>query len=333
MQWGVMYRLIFLLAFGVSVAPANGVIGQTVSERGEKNKNDGLIHSMGQPPKILPYGGVSLGTFGSDNDFAGYGSFGVYKDIINPALSAVGFSIEGYVGGRTEELDGGFRALIGSRVLRIGGGIDYNLREKNWNAIFYFSHPLRRGGLFGRGSELRIDWIPSRGNSFNFGFTVPLFQPYVGKTRPRKDHASLKRGKLPSVRLPDAEPTLSDAMGNIRSTAFAINRLTTPFLDQKAFTSKGAQEAYERRIKALGALLSEGRTVEKLVRDYHDHVEHAFSLAASGRALGEEVSTALGCEVASEAKRILLDDVIFPYNRLLGQRKKRIRRWPSPLGR
>jgi hypothetical protein len=46
--------------------------------------------------------------------------------------------------------------LIGSRVLRIGGGIDYNLREKHWNAIFYFSHPLRRGGLFGRGSEFPI---------------------------------------------------------------------------------------------------------------------------------------------------------------------------------
>ncbi len=181
--------LVSLLAFGVAIVSANITSAQTLLSEDEEKNQSQLIYSMGQPLKILPYGGVSLGTFGSDNDFAGYGSFGLYKDLVNPALNAVGFSLEGYVGGRTEEVDGGFRALIGSRILRIGGGVDYNFREKSWNGILYFSHPLRRGGLFGKGSEFRVDWLPGRGHSFNFGFTMPLFQPHIGKTRPPKDHA------------------------------------------------------------------------------------------------------------------------------------------------
>ena len=116
--------IIFLLGFCMSCAATNTAIGQAATSEGDEVRRLEPIHSMGQPLKVLPYGGLSLGTFGSDHDFAGYGSFGIYKDIVNPALSAVGFSLEGYVGGRTEELDGGFRALIGSRILRIGGGID-----------------------------------------------------------------------------------------------------------------------------------------------------------------------------------------------------------------
>lgn len=308
-----------LLMLCLLAALENAAYGQ----EGDDESHQEWVHSMGQPLKVLPYGGLSAGTFGSDKDFAGYGSFGIYKDIVNPALSAVGFSLEGYVGGRTQELDGGFRALIGSRVLRIGGGIDYNLREKNWNAIFYFSHPLRRGGLFGRGSEFRVDWIPSRGNALNFGFTMPLFQPHVGTTRPPKDHVNLKRHKLSDAPHEATDPSLNEALANIRRTAQSINRLTTPFLDQRAFTSSGAIDAFERRINALKSPLSDGRTLEDLIRDYHQELEQAFSIAAANEPTSSGMSTAHGREIASEAKHILLDSVILPYNRLLGQKKKK----------
>ena len=58
------------------------------------------------------------------------------------------------------------------------------------------------------------------------------------------------------------------------------------------------------------------------VEAYHRELERAFSIAASGRPLRLGASTALGIRVSERAREILLDQVLLPYNRLLGQKKK-----------
>ena len=298
----------FLMASAM-MGVASGATAQTTPP-----EEGGLVHSMGHPPKIAPFGGLSVGIVGSEDgdDVVGYGTLGVYKDLVNPALRVLGVSLEGYAGIRAEQLDGGLRAIIRSPVLRIGGGIDYNIRDEEWNGVFTFSHPLRRGGLIGNGSELRFDWISGRSGSFNLGVTLPLFQPHIDETRPRKDHVSLRRERLPaSAHSPD--PALMAALENVRDTALWIGKLTTPFVDDKAFTSSGAQDAYRRHLDKLEAHLAGGRVVEDDVRAYHEQLERAFDLATPGR----------GEEMAREAKRRVLNEVVLPYNRLLGQAKKK----------
>ena len=51
--------------------------------------------------------------------------------------------------------------------------------------ILRFEDPILRGGFFRTGSQMRFEWLPGRHHSYYFGLTVPLFQPWAGKTRPR----------------------------------------------------------------------------------------------------------------------------------------------------
>jgi hypothetical protein len=50
-------------------------------------------------------------------------------------------------------------------------------------------------------------------------------------------------------------------------------------------------------------------------------MERAFSMAAAGRDLPPGTATALGIRAWEQARGIILDEVLFPYNRLLGQKK------------
>jgi hypothetical protein len=57
------------------------------------------------------------------------------------------------------------------------------------------------------------------------------------------------------------------------------------------------------------------------VRDYHAAMDRAFSIAVSGESLPAGQSTALGRRVAQQAREVILEQVLLPYNRLLGQKK------------
>ena len=71
-----------------------------------------------------------------------------------------------------------------------------------------------------------------------------------------------------------------------------------------------------------GTLYRGRRTVEDEVRAYHREMERAFSAVTSGEALPIGASTPLGVEVWGKARAVILDQLILPYNRLLGQKKK-----------
>jgi hypothetical protein len=67
-------------------------------------------------------------------------------------------------------------------------------------------------------------------------------------------------------------------------------------------------------------LAGDERTSLDVIAAYHDELHHAFSIALSGcqSACG---TTAEGREAARGARAVLLNGVLFPYNRLLGQQK------------
>ena len=57
--------------------------------------------------------------------------------------------------------------------------------RSNADSILACTPYFRRGGLFGTGGNFRIEWIPGRDHSLNFGFQVPL-EPHMGSTRPAR---------------------------------------------------------------------------------------------------------------------------------------------------
>jgi hypothetical protein len=81
-------------------------------------------------------------------------------------------------------VNGGVRALAELRGLFLKAGVDYDFQRDDASFILSLTVPLRRGGILGHGTHLRVDWLPGRGNSWNFGLQVPL-EPHMGQTRPR----------------------------------------------------------------------------------------------------------------------------------------------------
>ena len=126
-------------------------------------------------------------------------SYGVYQAFnkppiaaLNPLLGVIGGTLEGYgtVGGLR---DAGVRAMATSRLFATSVGADWDLAHARVNPIVSWQGAIRRGGILGHGSMLRVDWIPAREQTLRVGVTAPMFDPLAGRTRP---HAT-------TVRIPD----------------------------------------------------------------------------------------------------------------------------------
>jgi hypothetical protein len=289
---------------------------------------------MGQPPFVMPYAGLAAGAYrpddSSDIEPTGSLTLGLFKNISSP-ITSIGVAGEGYVGARGAEIDGGVRGLIALRPLRIALGIDYNIRDNAPDLILTFLHPLRRGGLFGLGGRLRIDWLPTRGQTFQLGLSFPLWQPWMGRTRPRTDHVALSVPKQPPLRFASTDAALDEVLANVEHAADWINRFTTPFFDPAGGSREDSLERFADRVERFKAHMAErdalhpkGHLYPEEIRVYHAELERAFTLAVSNGATGRRPgeTTAQGREIAARARGILLDELIFPYNLLLGRIKK-----------
>lgn len=293
----------------------------------------GFTVSMGLPPTWRWAAGVSVGVHGEDQSkVTAYANLGVYRDLLNPMASTLGVLGEAYVGTRgtfSEEggVDGGARIGLFSPVTRLAFGGDYNARDHDLDFFVSLIHPFQRGGLLTPGGAIRIDFLPGRGNSVRLGMRLPIGQPFLGKTRPRQDHVSLPDPASPPIFLmPD--PSLVEALSNASVHAQWVNRLTVPFSDQWAFGADGAIEKFAEAMKELRTHLTPGQgdttAVPSPVQEdeaYHGELDRAFSIATSGRRLARGESTPLGRVAAQKAREIILERVLLPYNRLLGQKK------------
>lgn len=297
-----------------------------------KDDDGALVESMGQPPTFMPYAGFTAGVTDPAGDASASTSVtvGLFRNVLSP-ISSIGVAGEGYLGVHDGSLDGGFRALALVRPLRFGAGIEYDIPDNAVDPIFTFLHPLRRGGLFGRGGQLRVDYLPTRDHTFQIGFVVPLGERWIGRTRPKSDHVVLSVPKQEPARTTAADPALADAIAHVRDSAAWIHRFATPFFDPDAVSRDRAMERFAERVRAFedhmherSPLGSAGRSYPEEIRVYHAELDRAFSIAASGgreaRAPGE--STELGRAISAAARRILLDEVILPYDRMLGRIKK-----------
>ncbi len=195
-----------------------------------------LTRSMGFPPLWKPYGGVMAvwdREVESNHQVGGELDFGVYRDLDHPVNGLLGFALEGYGQGIAGDIDGGVRAMIGSRSLLLHVGADYSIGDKKFRPIATLTFPLWRGGVFGGGADFRFGWVLGRDPSFSLGLNIPLWQSRMGRTRPDHDYVNLP--KSPELRAPDYQPgaELAETIADLRETGGWINLFTAPFLDQE----------------------------------------------------------------------------------------------------
>jgi hypothetical protein len=204
-------------------------------------------------------------------------------------------------------------------------GADYNIPDQDLDLLLRLEIPFRRGGIFGRGSEVRFDYLPTRANTIAVGVNLPLWGRNIGQTRPKRDAVKLGNPPLSELELPDRQPALDESIADLREGAGWITRLAMPFTDKGGADPR---EAYVETVAELGAHIAEtgprfprGRNFNEEIRVFHEELDRAFSIASEGSVMPVGESSARGRRVSAAARRILLDEIIFRYNRLLGQRK------------
>lgn len=291
----------------------------------------GLTESLGQPGPWDVHAGMGIGTdFGGTEGVTAHARLGVDRTVGNPIVPVLALGLEGYVGIEGSNVDWGVRPQVRSPYFRVAIGVDYNGPDDRVDPLISLAHPIRRGGVFGYGGHVRVDYVPGRDHTVSMGIEIPVGRRMpMGRTRPRHDGVRLEAGGPRPAPYRPADPSLEDALARVEDAALWIGRLVVPSFDQSSWEREAAVAAFvndvtaiERRLAERSALHPNGRTVEGDIRVYHDEVERAFSIAVSDRSLAPGESTPEGRVVAERAREILLADVLLPYDRLLGQRKE-----------
>lgn len=318
------YLLILLVA---CLYPSTSV-AQEFPGNGEKN----YIRSMGLGSKTNWHWGPMfvMSDPKTDGKLGGQLYAGFIRDIFSP-IFGVGIGAEAYAESVSDrDFDGGGRLFLSIKPFFLQYGVDYSIDRNDASSIWSFIFPVRRGGLFGSGSELRIDWLPSRCHTVDIGFRFYFGPRSRGIARPKYDRFPLpktsKKDKPVGIDSPSRE--IQQTMEHLSRAAKWINLYTTPFFDQKEISDDGNGHGFVQHIEALknhmnlvDSLYPDGHDVLTEIDMYHRMLERAFALAIEVEH-SSHLQQGKSRIVADKAREIMFRDVIIPYNRLLGLGKK-----------
>ncbi|MHB1265292.1 MAG: hypothetical protein ACYC1S_12890 [Gemmatimonadaceae bacterium] len=206
---------------------------------------------------------------------------------------------------------GGARLIARVPMFGLGVGADWNLGRGGlgrMDALFTFQTAVRRGGLLGHGTMLRVDWLPTRGRTFGAGISLPLLQPLAGRTRPDGTDA-----RMPGGRRPDAD-------GAIPPVALAA----IAEMDRAASVLRaGSSLDRDEDVRLLQASAAAGHGGwDGALRAYHRALARAFRAAmAADVAAAQATSPGPGDPLARVARAALVDEVLIPFDSLFGQVK------------
>jgi hypothetical protein len=274
----------------------------------------GRTFSLGQPRLWNWQVGVGAGAYlrGDRTGVVVRAAGGVYHAPFNPVAKLAEVGFETYLGARGSQADAGVRAVVQVPYLSSGLAADYNLTRQRVDLMITAHSPVRRGGIFTRGTMLRIDWYPTVGHSFHLGVTKPIGDRLAGRNRPIEDYVVVTRDYHMPADAPMTTPALRAALDSLAESAEWIRRIVVPFLDQDGRRADIALARTQRYLAQLQAHL-QVRSVDQEMRFFHHQLRRVFTIAAG--------DSAAGAALATEARRILLEHILLPYDGLLGRKK------------
>ncbi len=196
----------------------------------------------------------------------------------------------------------------------LGTGAEYNFLDEHVNWVVSATTPLRRGGIVRPGGMLRLNWYPTESHGFTVGVSLPMGDPFVGRTRPLRDYVVVARDYAAPVPYKVSDPALEDALDSLAASAEWIRRVTVPFLDQDGRDTRTAEARAGASLAELRAHLARrGKRCRgtALSRGTGAGLHHRHP---RGRSCAGVWPTPPGGSSCNE--------VILPYNRLLGQKKR-----------
>jgi phosphatidylserine/phosphatidylglycerophosphate/cardiolipin synthase-like enzyme len=220
------------------------------------------VFSVGQPPiwrQHVALQGTAYGSSGDEGATLTYGIFRAFSkppsNAFNPVLGIVGATVEGY-GSIGRPGDAGIRTLLTSRMLATSVGADWDIRNRTVDAVVSWQSALRRGGLLGHGSMLRVDWLPQRDHILRVGVSAPVSQPLAGRTRPHATTVTLPVPPQGTLRATTLTPESQQHARDIEDASRTIVAYANLFGERavRAVQASAYRDAMERSRTALEQL-------------------------------------------------------------------------------
>ena len=265
------------------------------------------VFSIGQPPIWRQQLSAQATAYSQSGRYGGTFSYGVFHALnkppitaLNPLLGVIGGTLEGYgsVGGVE---DAGLRAMATSRLFATGVGADWDIRHHRINTIISWQSAIRRGGILGHGSMVRVDWIPARAQTVRIGVAAPLFQPLAGRTRPAATSVAIRAPDQPQSRASATTPRdahMQPLVHDIQSASDVIAAYANLYADDAIHAS---------RVSGYRAAMDRSRTA----------LEALFGAPGGGGLDGPERTRA-----ARRARLAILDRIILPVDSVFGRAKR-----------
>ena len=277
------------------------------------------ITSLGLPSPYRFYTGAGVGLQMAGDKSVGLtrAMLGGSRDLTNPVPGLAGLGAEGWLGTRGEALDGGARLLFTMNAAGLQLGPDYSLGRGRTDLVVTVLHPLRRGGILLPGGGLRVDWMPGRAE-LDLSFSVPVGARHPGRTRPRAPAAPALRAPQRPAAAVALEPGVREALVRLRAATGRVAHVVTPYLPPGDPKRSGTAALRLRQALDRMPAAAPGRLVAvDAVHEYHAVLRGAFARALDLDGPGEPPATV--AMVTDIARRMLLDDVLMPYDQALGQ--------------
>jgi hypothetical protein len=236
----------------------------------------------------------------------GAGLFAIQKDLKSPLAGLAAVRLEGYVGGGTDGAEGGARLVMASPAGRVHTGIDIDARTGDVDWLIGTDINVRRGGIFGGGSRLRLEWLPTRDQTVRVGVIVPVGQR-AGVTRPRADKA--RQPVEPHTPRPAAVGPA--VVREFRAAAEATARLAIPLHSRMG---DDPVAAVAKDVAAVRLLDTPERMNQRMMAAWRGLFAAALALTPAVPADTLDAVTRLG-------RRAVLEDVLLPFAGLVGQRR------------
>lgn len=253
---------------------------------------DAPIFSIGQPSRWQNYADLLIQR-GRDTPTSALLVAGSEQSIFSPVVGALSADAELYGSGGSRRIEAGARAIARSPALALGVGLDWNFTRTRADVLITYKSAILRGGLLGNGTMMRIDYLPTRGQSLAIGVDVPIHQPLAGRTRPRHVDADLPAPTRQSIASTALPMELEGAVASLEQNVNAIRACANVWSPESV-----------RYVKAVVSCPATSAA-------YYQSLKVAFSLALMGE----------GIRVEARAREGLLDNVLLPYDTLLGQVK------------
>lgn len=302
--------------------------------QGRDSLPDGLNPgvSLGQPPAWYPHAGVFRASGGPGGGRPTVGVLGgVYRAVGSAVGGALGVSIEPLLV-VSPEVHPGMRALVTSRAVALAAGAQYVQGSHHVEPVLSWYSAIRRGGLFGGGSMLRVDWMPNGQDRVAVGVGMP-FAGRSGRTRPRATGARLpSQWREPAAgEARDPGPAADSLLETLAETGSEIMLYMDGFPPIGVGSLRRSLDRFRDRLRPLRTHLMApgpgsptGRGFREQSARFHASLHSAFGVTG-----GEAHADAL----AATARRIMLDEVILPVNALFGRVKEEARTLKGPRSR